>query len=83
MAKSPLWVGFGSAGATLGADSAQESGETLAEYRSLDDFLRGLKQGLLGVLKRGLQGGAFTALDLQRIKEEIDYTLENTALNEL
>lgn len=83
MAKSPLWFDSGSAGATLGADSTQESGETLAEYRSLDDFLRGLKQGLLGVLKRGLQGGAFTALDLQRIKEEIDYTLENTALNEL
>ncbi|MBQ9454117.1 MAG: site-specific integrase [Thermoguttaceae bacterium] len=83
MAKSPLWFDSGSAGATLGADSTQESGETLAEYRSFDDFLRGLKQGLLGVLKRGLQGGAFTALDLQRIKEEIDYTLENTALNEL
>ena len=83
MAKSPLWCDLGSAGATFGADSLLESGETLAEYRSFDDFLRGLKQGLLGVLKRGLQGGAFTALDVQRIKEEIDYTLENTALNEL
>lgn len=83
MAKSPLWCDSGSAGATFGADSLLESGETLAEYRSLDDFLRGLKKGLLGVLKRGLQGGAFSALDLQRIKEEIDYTLENTTFNEL
>ena len=83
MAKSPLWVGFGSVGDTLEAGNPQESGEKPAEYGTLDDMLRGINWGIVRGLNRGLQGGLFSIQDVQKIKEKIIYTLENTALDEL
>ncbi|MCR5162825.1 MAG: site-specific integrase [Thermoguttaceae bacterium] len=83
MEKSPLWIDFGSVGDTFEVDPPQESGETLAEYRSLEEMKRGIKWGIVRGLNRGLQGGLFNVLDVQRIKREIIDMLENTALEEI
>lgn len=81
--ESPLWIDSGSVGDTFEADPPQESGETLAKYRTLDDMIRGIKWGIIRGLNGGLQGGLFNALDVQKIKREIIDMLVNTTLEDI
>ena len=81
--ESPLWLDSGSVGADLAVDGSQKSSGNPVNFNTLDEMFWGLKKGLLEGLNRGLQGGLFNAQDLQKIKEEIIYTLENTTLEDI
>ena len=81
--ESPLWVGSGSVGADFAADGSQKNAGNPVNFSTFDEMFWGLKKGLLEVLNRGLHGGLFNALELQRIKREIINTLENTTLDDI